>query len=98
MVRLRWQWPMKCGCFENSIYSILSPEGFASILWKDSHKAKEAAAVMRLTAADLQKHGMVERVFEEPEDLTHRDTAGTDTENGQMYENIFQKTAGNDRG
>ena len=55
---------------ENSIYSILSPEGFASILWKDSHKAKEAAAVMRLTAADLQKHGMVERVFEEPEDLT----------------------------
>lgn len=55
---------------ENSIYSILSPEGFASILWKDSHKAKEAAAVMRLTAADLQKHGMVERAFEEPEDLT----------------------------
>ena len=55
---------------ENSIYSILSPEGFASILWKDSHKAKEAAAVMRLTAADRQKHGMVERVFEEPEDLT----------------------------
>lgn len=55
---------------ENSIYSILSPEGFASILWKDSHKAKEAAAVMRLTAVDLQKHGMVERVFEEPEDLT----------------------------
>ena len=55
---------------ENSIYSILSPEGFASILWKDSHKAKEAAAVMRLTAADLQKHGMVVLVFEEPEDLT----------------------------
>lgn len=55
---------------ENSIYSILSPEGFASILWKDSHKAKDAAAVMRLTAADLKKHGMVERVFEEPEELT----------------------------
>jgi len=55
---------------ENSIYSILSPEGFASILWKDSHKAKEAAAVMRLTAADLKAHGMVERVFEEPEELT----------------------------
>ena len=55
---------------ENSIYSILSPEGFASILWKDSHKAKEAAAVMRLTAADLKNHGMVERVFEEPEELT----------------------------
>lgn len=55
---------------ENSIYSILSPEGFASILWKDSHKAKDAAAVMRLTAADLLKHGMIERVFEESEDLT----------------------------
>ena len=55
---------------ENSIYSILSPEGFASILWKDSHKAKEAAAVMRLTAEDLRKHGMIERVFKEPEDLT----------------------------
>ena len=55
---------------ENSIYSILSPEGFASILWKDSHKAKDAAAVMRLTAADLLRHGMIERVFEEPEDLT----------------------------
>lgn len=81
---------------ENSIYSILSPEGFASILWKDSHKAKEAAAVMRLTAADLQKHGMVERVFEEPGRSHHRDTAGTDTENGQMYEIIFQKTVGND--
>ena len=61
---------------ENSIYSILSPEGFASILWKDSHKAKEAAAVMRLTAADLQKHGMVERVFEEPEDYTVQNMNG----------------------
>ena len=38
---------------EHSVYSILSPEGFASILWKDSKKAKEAAAVMKLTAADL---------------------------------------------
>ena len=40
---------------ENSIYSILSPEGFASILWKDSAKAKEAAQVMKLTAADLKE-------------------------------------------
>lgn len=53
---------------------------------------------MRLTAADLQKHGMVERVFEGTGRSHHRDTAGTDTENGQMYENIFQKTAGNGRG
>ena len=43
---------------EHSVYSILSPEGFASILWKDSKKAKEAAAVMKLTAADLYQMGM----------------------------------------
>ena len=39
---------------ENSIYSILSPEGFASILWKDVSKAKEAAEVMKITAHDLK--------------------------------------------
>lgn len=42
---------------ENSIYSILSPEGFASILWKDSSRAKEAAGVMKLTADRLLKAG-----------------------------------------
>ena len=51
---------------ENSIYSILSPEGFASILWKDSKKAKQAAEVMKLTARDLKKAGIVEHVFGEP--------------------------------
>ena len=55
---------------ENSIYSILSPEGFASILWKDSSKAKEAAEVMKLTAENLKAQGIVERVFAEPEDYT----------------------------
>lgn len=55
---------------ENSIYSILSPEGFASILWKDSSKAKEAAEVMKLTAADLYEKGIVEQVIPEPEHLT----------------------------
>lgn len=55
---------------ENSIYSILSPEGFASILWKDSSKAKEAAEVMKLTAADLYELGMVEHVFLEPSHYT----------------------------
>ena len=55
---------------ENSIYSILSPEGFASILWKDSTKAKEAAKVMKLTADDLKKMGMIECVLEEPEQYT----------------------------
>lgn len=55
---------------ENSIYSILSPEGFASILWKDSTKAKEAAAVMRLTANDLLEKGIIEQVIPEPESYT----------------------------
>ena len=54
---------------ENSIYSILSPEGFASILWKDSSRAKEAAGVMKLTADQLLKAGIVERVISEPEDF-----------------------------
>ena len=51
---------------ENSVYSILSPEGFASILWKDSKRAKEAAEVMKLTAKDLYEAGIVEKVFAEP--------------------------------
>lgn len=55
---------------ENSVYSILSPEGFASILWKDSSKAKEAAGVMRLTAEDLYHMGIVEQVFAEPSGYT----------------------------
>jgi len=54
---------------ENAMYSILSPEGFASILWKDSHRAKEAAACMKLTAEDLFKLGVIEKVFSEEEKL-----------------------------
>ena len=55
---------------ENAVYSVLSPEGFASILWKDSTRAKEAAEVMKLTATDLQKLGMIEKVIPEPEAYT----------------------------
>lgn len=55
---------------ENAVYSILSPEGFASILWKDSAKAKEAAEVMKLTAADLYEKGIIEQIIPEPEDFT----------------------------
>lgn len=50
---------------ENAIYSVLSPEGFASILWKDSKKADEAARVMKITARDLKKLGLIERVIPE---------------------------------
>ncbi len=55
---------------ENSVYSILSPEGFASILWKDAAKAKDAAAVMKLTARELKEQGVVDLVFPEPENYT----------------------------
>ena len=50
---------------ENAIYSILSPEGFASILYKDSKKAPDAAKVMKVTARDLQKLQLIERIIPE---------------------------------
>ena len=52
---------------ENAIYSILSPEGFASILYKDSSKAKEAAEDMKSTAEDLKEFGVIDEIIEEPE-------------------------------
>lgn len=55
---------------ENAIYSILSPEGFASILYKDSKKAPEAAKVMKVTAADLKELGLIEQVVPEEEPAT----------------------------
>lgn len=55
---------------ENAIYSILSPEGFASILWKDSTKAQVAAKVMKLTAEDLKELEIVDKVFKEPDHYT----------------------------
>jgi len=51
---------------ENATYSILSPEGFASILWKDICRAKEAAEVMRITAQDLKELDVIEKIIEEP--------------------------------
>lgn len=50
---------------ENAIYSVLSPEGFASILWKDSKRAGEAAGVMKITARELYELGIIERVIPE---------------------------------
>lgn len=52
---------------ENSVYSILSPEGYASILWKDSTRAQEAATLMRMTAGDLYQAGIIEKVIKEPD-------------------------------
>lgn len=58
---------------EHSVYSILSPEGFASILWKDSKRAKEAADIMKITAADLKKMKIIDEIIEEPLGGAHRD-------------------------
>lgn len=52
---------------ENATYSVLSPEGFAAILWKDGNRASEAAKVMKITAQDLKELGVVEEVIEEQE-------------------------------
>ena len=54
---------------ENSIYSILSPEGFASILWKDAKRAKEAMNLMKLTSYDLLKFKIADEVVKEKEGL-----------------------------
>lgn len=67
---------------EHAVYSILSPEGFASILWKDSKKAKEAAEIMRLTSKDLKEMKIVERVIEESLDFSK--------ENMKSVEEILQ--------
>ena len=51
---------------ENSIYSILSPEGYATILWKDVTLASKAAEVMKLTSYDLEEYGIIDRIIKEP--------------------------------
>lgn len=68
---------------ENAIYSILSPEGFASILWKDSKKAPNAAEVMKITAADLYEKGLIEQVIPEEEPASE--------DNVQVLAKIMQK-------
>lgn len=57
---------------ENSVYSILSPEGFASILFKDPSKSKEVAEVMGITAYDLYEKGVIEKIIKEPKGGAHK--------------------------
>jgi acetyl-CoA carboxylase carboxyl transferase subunit alpha len=58
--------------FENAIYSVISPEGCAAILWKDQAKAQEAAEALRLTAKDLESLGIITRLVTEPLGGAHR--------------------------
>jgi len=60
---------------EHSIYSVISPEGAASILWRDGARAKDAAAAMKITAGDLLGLGVVDRMIEEPPGGAHSDPA-----------------------
>ncbi len=62
---------------EHSVYSVISPEGCASILWKDAEKMREAAEALRLTAQDLAKLGVNDRVIEEPLGGAHRNPDAT---------------------
>ncbi|MBV9840195.1 MAG: acetyl-CoA carboxylase carboxyltransferase subunit alpha [Sphingomonadaceae bacterium] len=61
--------------FEHAVYSVISPEGCASILWRTAEKASDAAEAMKITAADLQRLGVVDRVVTEPLGGAHRDPA-----------------------
>jgi acetyl-CoA carboxylase carboxyl transferase subunit alpha len=61
--------------FEHAVYSVISPEGCASILWRTADKAGEAAEAMKITAADLQALGVIDRIVDEPLGGAHRDPA-----------------------
>lgn len=71
---------------EHSVYSVISPEGCASILWKDAEKMREAAEALRLTAQDLYKLGVCDRVIDEPLGGAHRDKSHTIAAVGRAIE------------
>jgi len=81
---------------ENSIYSILSPEGFASILWKDSSRAKEAAGVMKITAEDLKAYGIIDRIIKEPAGGAHKNVDETAENIKKALEEIIPKLCENE--
>jgi acetyl-CoA carboxylase carboxyl transferase subunit alpha len=58
---------------KNAVYSVLSPEGFASILWRDGTRVQEAANVMKITSDDLLSYGIIEKIISEPEEGAHTD-------------------------
>ncbi|MFT8349807.1 acetyl-CoA carboxylase carboxyltransferase subunit alpha [Clostridium saccharoperbutylacetonicum] len=76
---------------EHSIYSILSPEGFASILWKDSSRAKEAAAVMKITAKDLKDFNIIDDIIREPRGGAHKNPSKTAKNIKEVLENAFEE-------
>ncbi len=75
---------------EHSVYSVISPEGCASILWKDSSKMREAAEALRLTAQDLQELGVADEVIPEPVGGAQRDPAGTIASVGEKIATLLK--------
>ncbi|MEO7635890.1 MAG: acetyl-CoA carboxylase carboxyltransferase subunit alpha [Sphingomicrobium sp.] len=74
---------------EHAVYSVISPEGCASILWRTADKAGEAAEAMKITAADLHALGVVDRVIDEPLGGAHRDpAAAVDRLKGAVIEEL----------
>jgi acetyl-CoA carboxylase carboxyl transferase subunit alpha len=63
--------------FENSVYSVISPEGCAAILWKDASQRERAAEALKLTAPDLAGHGLIDEIIPEPLGGAHQDPEGT---------------------
>jgi acetyl-CoA carboxylase carboxyl transferase subunit alpha len=82
---------------EHSVYSVISPEGAASILWRDTTKAQEAAAGMKITAQDLKDFGIVDTVVPEPSGGAHRDPAAAIAATGQAIGDAFAELRGLDR-
>jgi acetyl-CoA carboxylase carboxyl transferase subunit alpha len=79
---------------EHSVYSVISPEGCASILWKDAEKMREAAEALRLTAQDLQKLGVIDRIITEPLGGAQRDRKATIETVGKAIEAMLGDMAG----
>jgi acetyl-CoA carboxylase carboxyl transferase subunit alpha len=82
---------------EHSIYSVISPEGCASILWKDSEKMREAAEALRLTAQDLVRLGVADRIIDEPLGGAHRDTGATIAAVGRTLSAMLDELSAKDR-
>src|SRR5215470_12870945 len=82
---------------EHAIYSVISPEGAASILWRDTTKAQEAASSMKITAQDLMRFGVIDEIVREPTGGAHRDPAAAIASTGTAIERIFAELKGLDR-
>ena len=79
---------------EHSVYSVISPEGCASILWKDSEKMREAAEALRLTAKDLQELGICDKIIAEPKGGAHRDPAMAVKAVGEALKSMLAELTG----